>query len=54
MHKSKHFILNEKIVIKHMIKNSFSFKSIAKGLSHDYTSISKEIKHHIILKKLKL
>ena len=34
-----------------MIRDSFSFKAIAKELCHDCTSISKEIKNHIILKK---
>jgi len=51
MPKSKHFILSERIIIEHMIKDSFSFKAIARELDHDCTSISKEIKHHIILKK---
>ena len=34
-----------------MIRDSFSFKAIAKELCHDCTSISKEIKNHISLKK---
>jgi len=51
MPKSKHFILSERIIIEHMIKDSFSFKAIARELDHDCTSISKEIKHHIIFKK---
>ena len=51
MTKSKHFTLSERIAIEHMIKDSFSFKAIARELSRDCTSISKEIKHHITLKK---
>jgi IS30 family transposase len=34
-----------------MIKDSFSFKAIARELGRDCTSISKEIKHHITLKR---
>ncbi|MBU3179730.1 helix-turn-helix domain-containing protein, partial [Clostridium psychrophilum] len=51
MPKSKHFNLSERFVIEHMIRDSFSFKAIAKELCHDCTSISKEIRHHIALKK---
>lgn len=51
MPKSKHFTLSERIAIEHMIRDSFSFKAIARELSRDCTSISKETKHHITLKK---
>lgn len=34
-----------------MLKESFSFKAIARELSRDCTTISKEIKHHITIKK---
>ena len=51
MPKSKHFTLSERFTIEHMIKNSCSFKAIARELGRDCTSISKEIKHHIISKK---
>ena len=51
MTKSKHLILSERIDIEHMIRDSFSFKAIARELSRDCTSISKEIRHHITLKK---
>ncbi|WP_367114847.1 helix-turn-helix domain-containing protein [Clostridium sp.] len=51
MPKSKHFTLSERITIEHMIKDSFSFKAIARELGRDCTSISKETKHHITLKK---
>lgn len=47
----KHFILSERIIIEHMLKDSFSFKSIARELNRDCTSISKEIRNHIIFKK---
>lgn len=51
MPKSKHFTLSERIVIEHMIRDSFSFKAIARELGRDCTSISKETKHHITLKR---
>lgn len=51
MPKSKHFNLIERIAIEQMIKDSFSFKAIARELGRDCTSISKEIKHHITIKK---
>ena len=51
MPKSKHLTLSERIIIEHMIRDSFSFKVIARELGRDCTSISKEIRHHIILKK---
>jgi len=50
MTKSKHLILSERIDIEHMIRDSFSFKAIARELGRDCTSISKEIKNHITLK----
>ena len=39
------------IVIEHMIRDSFLFKVIVRKLDRDCTSISKEIRHHIILKR---
>lgn len=51
MTKSKHFTLSERITMEHMVKDSFSFKAIARELGRDCTSISKEIKHHITLKR---
>ncbi|MBM7616122.1 helix-turn-helix domain-containing protein [Alkaliphilus hydrothermalis] len=51
MAKFKHFTLDERVSIEHMLKDSFSFKAIARELHRDCTSISKEIKKHIILKK---
>lgn len=47
----KHFTLNERITIEHMLKDSFSFKAIGRELNRDCTSISKEIRKHIIYKK---
>lgn len=47
----KHFTLNERITIEHLLKDSFSFKAIGRELNKDCTSIAKEIKNHIIFKR---
>lgn len=51
MPRFKHLILDERISIEQMLKDSHSFKSIARELERDCTSISKEIKNHIIFKR---
>jgi len=51
MSKFKHFTLSERISIERLLKESFSFKAIAKELNKDCTSISKEIKNHIVFKR---
>lgn len=51
MSKNKHFTLNERVVIEQSLNERFSFKSIAKTLDKDCTSISKELKKHIVQKK---
>lgn len=52
MSKFKHFDLSERITIEHSLKSSLSFKAIGRILDRDCTSISKEVKKHIILKKV--
>jgi IS30 family transposase len=47
----KHFTLSERINIEYYLKDSLSFKAIGRKLDRDCTSISKEIKKHIITKK---
>lgn len=47
----KHFTLDERIEIENSLKNSLSFKEIAKNLNRDCTSIAKEIKKHIFISK---
>lgn len=47
----KHFTLNDRIEIQQSLKEGLSFKAIAKNLNKDCTTISKEIKKHITLKK---
>jgi transposase, IS30 family len=51
MSKFKHFTLRERITIEHMLKDSSSFKAIGRELNKDCTSISKEVRNHIIFKK---
>ena len=51
MPKFKHFTLQERFTIEHMLKASHSFKSIGRDLDRDCTSISKEIKSHIVFKR---
>ena len=46
-----HLTLNERISIEHSLKKSLSFKAIAHELNRDCTTISKEIKNHIIKRK---
>jgi len=47
----KHFTLSERIEIEHSLKDSLSFKAIAKNLNKDCSTISKEIKKHITKRK---
>lgn len=51
MAKFKHLTLQDRITIDHMLKSSSSFKAIGKELNKDCTSISKEIRNHIIFKR---
>ena len=49
--KRKHLTFDERQTIKNMLDKRESFKSIARELGRDCTTISKEIKNHIIFKK---
>ncbi len=51
MSKFKHFTLSERLTIERMLKGSFSFKAMSRELNKDCTSISKEVRNHIIFKK---
>lgn len=51
MPKFKHFTLDERISIELLLKSSTSFKAISRELDHDCTTISKEIKNHIMFKR---
>ena len=49
--KRKHLTFDERQTIKNMLDKRESFKSIARELGRDCTTISKEVKNHIIFKK---
>lgn len=54
MKKNQHLTLDERYKIKSMLDNNdekVSFKSIGRALNRDCTTISKEIKNHIVFKK---
>jgi IS30 family transposase len=48
----KHFSLSERIKIEEFLNKSYSFKAIARELNRDCTTISKEVKKHIIFKRI--
>ena len=49
--KRKHLTFDERQTIKNMLDKKESFKSIARELERDCTTISKEVKNHITIKK---
>ena len=52
--KRKHLTFEERQTIKNMLDKKESFKSIARELVRDCTTISKEVKWYYIKKKYKL
>ena len=52
MNKQKHLNLEARILIETMLNEHHSFKSIARELGKDCTTISKEIKAHICFEKI--
>ena len=48
---SKHFILSERKEIEILLKEGKSFKEIGKNLHKDCTTISKEVRYHLIERK---
>ena len=54
MSKNKHLILNERYNIEHGLDKKLSFKAIAKDIDKDCSTISKEIRAHIIFEKREL
>mgnify|MGYP000595202520 CR=1 FL=1 len=48
--KNKHLSYDERLEIESGLKDNLSFKQIAKNIDRDCTTISKEIKNHIIFK----
>lgn len=51
MNKNKHLTLDQRYKIEHCLNNCMSFKAIGLELSKDCTTVSKEIKAHIIFEK---
>ena len=51
MSKFKHFTLSDRITIERLLEKSYSFKAIGRELNRDCTSISKEVKNHIVFKR---
>ena len=51
MMKQKHLTLEARILIETLLNEHNSFKSIARQLNKDCTTISKEIKSHIFFDK---
>ena len=49
--KQKHLDLKSRFVIEHSLDSSLSFKAIARELHKDCTTISKEVRNHLIFKK---
>lgn len=47
----KHLTLDERTIISTLLDKTFSFKAIAKELDKDCTTISKEVRRHIIFKR---
>ena len=51
MKKNKHLSIEERCTIKSMLDQAASFKAIARFLGRDCTTISKEVRNHLVFKK---
>ncbi len=51
MNKNKHLVLDQRYVIEHSLNENMSFKSIGKLILKDCTTVSKEVKAHILFEK---
>ena len=51
MNKNKHLVFDERYVIEHSLNKNMSFKAISKQILKDCTTVSKEVKAHIIFEK---
>lgn len=51
MNKNKHLVLNDRYAIEQALNDRLSFKAIGRLLGKDCTTISKEIKSHLIYEK---
>lgn len=50
--KQKHLDLKSRFIIEHSLDSSLSFKAIALELQKDCTTISKEVRNHLVFKKI--
>ena len=46
--KNKHFKYEDRVVIQQSLKEKLSFKEIGKLLNKDCTSVSREIRRHVV------
>ncbi len=49
--KNKHLSIEEHFTIKSILDQSASFKAIARSLRRDCSTISKEVRSHLLFKK---
>lgn len=49
---NKHLTLNERIIIETMLNDKSSFREIAKALEKNPSSISREIRHHLLFRRI--
>ena len=50
--KNKHLTLDERETIEAGLRNQKSFKEIARELNNDCTTISKEVKNHMVYRNV--
>lgn len=48
----KHLTLSDRIDIENYLKNGYSFKAIGRELNRDCTTIAKEVKNHIVFRRI--
>lgn len=51
MNMNKRLILDKRYVIEHSLNENMSFKTIGKQILKDCTTVSKEVKSHIVFEK---
>lgn len=51
MAKYKHLSMDERILIQHMLGQAASFKAIARTLGRNCSTISKEVRNHLVFRK---
>jgi IS30 family transposase len=52
MANQKHLTLDERVIISTLLDKTYSFKAIANEIDKDCTTISKEVRHHIVFKRI--